>query len=267
MRRVGSTTGANSGEWLDGRPSTTALASAIDVTFANSAGSAPPSSQYAQGAPAALASRPTSSLPVTGPGSSTRPGPMPSAKASASRAHAPGSLTTTGNDCVTVISGSAGAAAAAASARTMRSIAASVFARTDSSKVRTDSRSSAWSGMTFSTVPACSAPTVTTALSAGATSLDTIVWSRSTVAAAITTGSTVVSGREPWPPCPCSTTRSASEAANAGPARRPSSPAGIGETCWPSTTPGTPNRSNRPSSIMARAPSPVSSAGDRKSVV
>ena len=56
-------TGANHGEWLDGRPLTMALASSIEATFANSAGSAPPSSQYAHGAPAALANRPTSSLP------------------------------------------------------------------------------------------------------------------------------------------------------------------------------------------------------------
>ncbi len=39
--------------------------------------------------------------------------------------------------------------------------------------------------------PACTAPTVTTAISRGSTSRDTIVWRRMTVAAAMTTGSIV----------------------------------------------------------------------------
>ena len=56
--------------------------------------------------------------------------------------------------------------------------------------------------MMFSLLPARSVPTVRTAVSVPAISRDTIVCSRSTVAAAITTGSTVVSGREPCPPLP-----------------------------------------------------------------
>ena len=50
-------------------------------------------------------------------------------------------------------------------------------------------------------------PTVSTAVSVPAISRDTTVCSRITVAAAITTGSTVVSGREPWPPLPCNVIR------------------------------------------------------------
>ena len=55
--------------------------------------------------------------------------------------------------------------------------------------MRTFSLMSASSGMTFSFVPACSAPTVTTAASVAAISRETMVCRRSTVAAAITTGS------------------------------------------------------------------------------
>lgn len=45
VRIVGSMTGANSGEWLDGRPSTMSLASSTVVTPANRAGSEPPKNQ------------------------------------------------------------------------------------------------------------------------------------------------------------------------------------------------------------------------------
>ena len=54
----------------------------------------------------------------------------------------------------------------------------------------------------FSFVPACSDPIVTTAESVGATSRETIVCSRITVAAAITTGSMLDSGIEPCAPRP-----------------------------------------------------------------
>ncbi len=128
-------------------------------------------------------------------------------------------------------------------------------------KERSDSSSSAWSGMMFGAVPARSAPTVRTAVSLAASSRDTTPCSRSTVAAAIRMGSTVVSGRDPWPPWPYSTTRSASAAAIAAPPCTASTPAGRGMTCWPRTMSGTGNRSYRPSSIMARAPLPASSAG------
>ena len=115
-------TGANSGEWLDGRPSTMPRASSIVATPANRAGSEPPRNQYTHGTPAAVASRPTSSLPVTGPGSSVS---MPaSLNRPASLVLASLSLTRTGNETSVMISGSLVAPEAAASPRTMRSIAA-----------------------------------------------------------------------------------------------------------------------------------------------
>ena len=88
-----------------------------------------------------------------------------------------------------MISGGFGAPDAAASALTIRVIAARTRVRTSSSNVRTFSFMTASSGMTFSLSPACSDPTVTTAASEAASSRDTMVCSRSTVAAAITTGS------------------------------------------------------------------------------
>src|SRR6478736_6265130 len=93
-------------------------------------------------------------------------------------------------------------AEAAASARTMRPIASSTRPRTAGSTVRTLSSSSASSGIIFSFVPARRAPTVTTAVSSPATSRETTPCNRMTVAAAITTGSTPASGREPWAPRP-----------------------------------------------------------------
>jgi hypothetical protein len=53
------------------------------------------------------------------------------------------------------------------------------------------------SGITFSFEPACSTPMVTTAASFAPTSRETMVCSRITVAAAITTGSMLASGIEP----------------------------------------------------------------------
>ena len=66
-----------------------------------------------------------------------------------------------------MISGGLGAPEAAASALTIRLIAASTRLRTSSSKVRTLSLMTASSGITFSFVPACSAPIVTTAAFGG----------------------------------------------------------------------------------------------------
>src|SRR5579864_1527891 len=101
-----------------------------------------------------------------------------------------------------MISGSFGAPDASASAFTIRSIAASTCLRTPSSKVRTFNLIIASSGITFSFVPACSAPIVTTAESVGATSRETIVCSLITVEAAMTTGSILASGIEPCAPRP-----------------------------------------------------------------
>ena len=79
----------------------------------------------------------------------------------------------------------------------MRSIAASTFVRTCSSKLRTLSPSVASAGMMLFFVPAWICPTVTTAASVAASSLATMPCSRTVVAAARYTGSTVVSGRDP----------------------------------------------------------------------
>lgn len=142
-------------------------------------------------------------------------------------------------------------------------MAARTFSRTAGSKLRTLRRSSARSEMMFSLVPACIEPTVTTAMSVGSTSRDTTVCSFMTVLAASTTGSTDCWGREPWAPRPWRVTFSESEPAIIGPDRWATQPAGAGPTCWPRATSGVPKRSKRPSSTIASAPAPSSSAGCR----
>ena len=115
----------------------------------------------------------------------------------------------------------------------MRSIAASTRLRTPSSKVRTLSLMMASSGMTFSLVPACSAPTVTTAASAAATSRETMVCSRITVAAAMTTGSMLACGIDPCAPRPNRRICKLSAADVMAPARPATVPDGPTMTCWP----------------------------------
>jgi hypothetical protein len=105
------------------------------------------------------------------------------------RSTAASSLMTASSDSTWSISGSTDAPAAAASLRTIRPIASSTLARTWATYVRTLTRISASSGMMLLFVPAASLPTVTTAKSLGETSRETIVCSRITVDAAITTGS------------------------------------------------------------------------------
>lgn len=78
-----------------------------------------------------------------------------------------------------------------------RWIPATRRSRTVSLKLRTLSPSEADSGMMLFLLPASIRPTVTTAVSRGLISRDTTVCKRITVAAAITTGSIVVSGSEP----------------------------------------------------------------------
>ena len=143
----------------------------------------------------------------------------------------------------------------------MRSIAASTCLRTPSSNVRTFSLMMASSGITFSLVPACRTPTVTTAASVAATSRETMVCSRRTIAAAMTTGSMLACGIEPCAPRPNRRICRLSAADVIGPALPATVPAGPTMTCWPSTTSGLGKRVNRPSSIMARAPCAVSSPG------
>lgn len=115
--------------------------------------------------------------------------------------------------------------------------------------------------MMLSLFPAWSLPTVTTAASAGGTSRDTMPCNRTTVLAAMRTGSIADSGLDPCPPCPCSTTAAVSDAAMTGPEAYPMKPAGSGPTCCPSTIAGFGNRSNSPSATMSAAPCASSSAG------
>ena len=130
-----------------------------------------------------------------------------------------------------MISGGLGAPDAAASALTIRSIAASTRVRTPSSNVRTFNLMTASSGMTFSFVPACSDPMVTTAASVAASSRDTIVCSRSTVAAAMTTGSMAACGIDPCAPRPNRRICRLSAADVITPVRPPIAPAGPTITC------------------------------------
>ena len=107
------------------------------------------------------------------------------------------------------------------------------------------------SGMTFSLSPACSAPTVTTAASEAASSRDTMVCSRRTVAAAITTGSILAWGIDPCAPRPNIRICRLSAADVITPARLPIDPAGPTITCWPKITSGFGKRVSSPASTMA----------------
>ena len=80
--------------------------------------------------------------------------------------------------------------------------------------------------------------------------------------AAITTGSTVLSGAAPWPPRPKMVRSTESTLAIAYPGIQATFPAGRSELSWTATEKsGFGNRLNRPSAIIARAPCTVSSAG------
>lgn len=133
-------------------------------------------------------------------------------------------------------------------------MAARTFSRTGAELVRTLMPSSAVSGMTAAVVPACSLPMVTTTGSWADISRETIVWSRSTSEAAITTGSTAASGLEPWPPRPKSLTVMESVAPMTVPGRVAMRPTGPGPTCEPRITSGRGKRSKSPSSTISRAP-------------
>ena len=75
-----------------------------------------------------------------------------------------------------------------------------------------------------------------------------------TAAAAITTGSMLFCGIEPWAPRPNSVTSQLSPAESMMPVRQPICPALSGITCWASVTSGFGKRLTIPSAIMARAP-------------
>ena len=91
-------------------------------------------------------------------------------------------------------------------------------------------------GDTFSLAAACNEPMVTTAASAAASSRETMVCKRMTVAAAITTGSTLARGIDPFAPRPNNRICRLSPAEVMTPSRPPIAPAGPTITCWPSTT-------------------------------
>ena len=108
----------------------------------------------------------------------------------------PASLSVSGNRSNSSNSGSCGQSEAWHSARTMRSMASSTVRRVASLNVRTFSCSVACSGMTLLFVPAWMLPTVSTAVSPGATSRATTVCNRTTIIAARTTGSIAACGIE-----------------------------------------------------------------------
>jgi hypothetical protein len=172
--------------------------------FANSPASTIPTRIRTDGAPAALPKTPKSSDTGNGTVVLTFFSPSPRFSAFSSRSVRPGSFTTTSETCFasTVTSGSFGAPAAVASAFAIRSMADSKCFWTSGLYERTVSSSFASSGMMFRFVPARNVPTVTTAGSSGLTSRETIVWSVTTVRAAMTIGSMVRCGIAPWPPFP-----------------------------------------------------------------
>src|SRR4051794_4375912 len=118
---------------------------------------------------------PTSSLPVTGPGSMIDAAPTTDSRTGRLFSTAAASLITAGADSNRSTVGGCGAPAASDSAATIRWIAASTLSRTSGRKLRTLSSSSARSGMMLAFVPALLAPIVSTAISVGATSRDTTV--------------------------------------------------------------------------------------------
>ena len=114
-----------------------------------------------------------------------------------------GSLKTAGRGSgSTATRGSFGAPAAAASAFAMRAIDSRIRLRVASLYVRTVSCSLTSSGMMLCLVPPWIEPTVTTAGSSGLCSRETIVCRPRSMRAAMTIGSIVVCGVEPWPPLP-----------------------------------------------------------------
>ena len=144
-----------------------------------------------------------------------------------SRSVASGSLMVAAAVSSIEISGGSVMPDAAHSASTMRRMPSSSRVRTPASSDRTLRPSVATAGMMLLFVPACNEPTVTTARSCGCTSRETSVCNRITMAAAVTTGSIVDCGRDPWPPRPWMVTVMLSAPAIAGPAVRLTTPAGM----------------------------------------
>lgn len=138
--------------------------------------------------------------------------PKTSPCTAATRRSVSGSLTVTGKLLPTTTSGSRGQPAARHSPAAIRRIAAIIRSRTSSDCVRMLRAIRASAGMMLCRVPASIRPTLSTADSRAASSRLTTVCSRVTRYAAVTTGSTVDSGREPCPPRPCTTMSTSVEA-------------------------------------------------------
>ena len=137
------------------------------------------------------------------------------------------------------------------------------WSRTAASKERMLRAMVAESGITLATVPACSVPTVTTAICRGSTLRATTLCSAITMLPAMSTGSTVKCGRAAWPPRPWMVMCAVSLAAMKGPLPKPKLPVvRPGLLCRPNMA-SHGKRSNNPSSIMRCAPLfwPASSAG------
>jgi hypothetical protein len=144
-----------------------------------------------------------------------------------------------------------GAPAIIAAARAVRRTPSSNFARTSSLYERMVTRKVAVSGMMLPTVPACTAPTVMTPNSIGSFSRLTTVCTLLMKCAAITIGSIVLSGAEPWPPRPWNVISRRSEFDVIGPMFEPTVPQGWGPVCSANATSGFPKRVNRPSARLA----------------
>ena len=128
-------------------------------------------------------------------------------------------------------------------------------------KVRTVPCSVQLSGMMLVASPASSMVTEITAASAGRVLREITVWKACTSWQATGTGSLALCGMAAWPPLPRSVMRNSLLEAITGPAEAATSPAGMpGQLCRPNTA-SIGKRVNRPSSIMAWAPAPPSSAG------
>lgn len=166
------------------------------------------------------------------------PSPKTSRCTAATRRSASASLTVAGKEAPTLTSGSRGQPAAWHSPAAIRRIAATIRSRTASDWVRRLREIRAVEGMMFGAVPASIRPTVSTADSRGAISRLTTLWSRVTRYAAVSTGSTVVSGRDPCPPRPCTTISMSVVADRISPGTCGYSPTGPGAACCPSSTSG-----------------------------
>lgn len=121
---------------------------------------------------------------------------------------------------------------------TIRLIAFRILCRVSSFCVLMSSNSSAESGMMLSDEPAWMLPTVTTAVSCGSTSRATIPCRRTTMLAAMSTGSMHSCGMLPCPPRPCTVILKLSAEAIMVPALTATLPARPGWTCCARTTSG-----------------------------